>query len=97
MTHLKTGKAADLDNITTEGIQHFCLTAQDWILKNFNFCTTTYTIPRLLMRARVVALLKPGKEPTNPKSYRTISLLCIRISVEKELTLNQVGFLPGRS
>ena len=61
-------------------------------------------------KKKVVALLKPNKDPTNPKSYRPISLLCTlyklyerlilnRISntVDNLLTPDQAGFRPGRS
>ena len=57
-----------------------------------------------------MALLKPGNDPEFPKSYRSISILCIlyklyermvmaRISpsVEEQLTPDQAGFRPGRS
>ncbi len=58
----------------------------------------------------MVAILKPGKDPTSPKSYRSISLICIlyklyermilpRIQsiVEDNLTADQADFRPGRS
>ena len=58
----------------------------------------------------MIAIPKPGKDPSSPKSYRPISLLCIpyklyerlilmRISplVGEKLTKDQSGFRPGRS
>ena len=61
-------------------------------------------------KAKVVALLKPEKDPKLPKSYRPISLLCVlykvyerlllgRIgpTVEEHLTADQSGFRAGRS
>ena len=75
-----------------------------------NKCADTCTIPAAWRRAKVVALLKPGKEPTNRKSYRPISLLSILYKlyermilarmfpiVESQLTPDQAGFRPGRS
>ena len=107
---LKIGKAAGLDNITTEMIQHFGAKTRTWVLAMINKCAETHTIPRAWRRAKVVALLKPGKNPNDKKSYRPISLLCIlyklyermimaRISptVEEQLTPDQAGFRPGRS
>jgi len=107
---LKTGKAAGLDNITTEMIQHFGTKTRAWLLAFLNKCAQTSTIPRAWRRAKVAALLKPGKDPNHKKSYRPISLLCIlyklyermilaRISqsVEEQLTPDQAGFRPGRS
>ena len=58
----------------------------------------------------MIAMPKPGKDPSSPKIYRPISLLCItyklyerlllmRISplVDEKLTRGQAGFRPGRS
>ena len=110
LTHSKPGKAAGIDGITTEMIQHFGPNTMKWILTMVNKCATTCSIPKKWRKARVVALLKPGKDPSSRKSYRPISLLCIlykvyerlimaRISptVEKELSKDQAGFRPGRS
>ncbi len=57
-----------------------------------------------------MALLKPGREPTSPKNYRPISLLCvlyklyerliltrIQDTVEEHLSPDQAGFRTGRS
>ena len=110
MKHLKPGKAAGLDGITTEIIQHFGIRTRSWILALLNNCATSLNIPKIWRRARVVALLKPGKDPESKKSYRPISLLCIlyklyermimaRMSptVEQQLSPDQAGFRPGRS
>ena len=69
------------------------------------FCFT-----KIRKKARVVGLLKPGKDLESPKSYRPISLLCnlyklyermtlscmIHI-VEENLTPDQAGFRAGKS
>ena len=110
LNHLKLGKAAGIDGIFTEMIKHFGPTTKSWVLSLLNKCAQTFNIPKTWRKSRVVALLKPGKDPTSKKSYRPISLLCIlyklyerlilsRIStrVEEELTNDQAGFRPGRS
>ena len=107
---MKTGKASGLDGITTEMIQHFGPKTMSWVLNLFNNCAATCRIPNGWRKTKVVALLKPGKDPKVPKSYRPISLLCIlyklyermimaRMSptVEENLTPDQAGFRPGRS
>ena len=81
-----------------------------WILNLFNKCANTNKIPKGWRKARVVALLKPGKDPATSKSHWPISLLCIlyklyermimaRIApiVEEQLTPDQAGFRPGCS
>ena len=110
LSSLKLGKTAGLDGITTEVLQHFGPRAKTWILALFNQCATHTTIPKAWRKARVVALLKPGKDPNHKKSYRPISLLSIpyklyermimsRMSptVEQQLSPDQAGFRPGRS
>ena len=68
LSHLKPGKAAGIDGITTEMIQHFGPTTKKWILTLMNKCASTSNIPKTWRKARVVALLKPGKDPTSKKA-----------------------------
>ena len=83
---------------------------KEWILKLFNVCRETFQIPKLWRKSKVVALLKPGKDPESPKSYRPISLLChlfklyerlilyrIEKTVDSKLIPQQAGFRPGKS
>ncbi|KAK3885135.1 hypothetical protein Pcinc_010617 [Petrolisthes cinctipes] len=110
ISHLKHGKASGLDGITPEIVTHLGVNAREWLLSLLNKCATSLKIPKIWKRAKVVALLKPGKDSTSPKSYRPISLLCIiyklyecmilaRIlpPVEEHLSVDQAGFRPGRS
>ena len=69
---MKVGKASGLDGITTEMIKHFGSKTKSWVLDLYNKCAETSNIPNGWKKARVVALLKPGKDPTSKKSYRTI-------------------------
>ena len=76
----------------------------------FNNCTETKKIPKIWRQAKVVALLKPGKDPSVAKSFRPISLLCHTYKLFERLILNriaehvdakhipeQAGFRPGKS
>ncbi|NEO82313.1 reverse transcriptase domain-containing protein [Moorena sp. SIO4G3] len=107
---IKLGKAPGLDGVSTEMIAHFGPNTKKWLLALYNNCATSFIIPKIWRKAKVVALLKPGKDPEHPKSYRPISLLCIlyklyerlimaRISptVDEQLSPDQAGFRPGRS
>ena len=76
LKHLKNGKAAGLDEILTEEIKNFGPVTTQWVLNLLNACARTHRLPRLWRQARVVALLKPGKDPSSPKSFRPNSLLC---------------------
>ena len=72
---LKPGKAIGLDNISTEQIKNFRPVTKKWLLQLYNHCLTTHKLPKIWKKAHVIALLKPGKDPSIPKSYRPISLL----------------------
>ena len=88
---LKNGKAAGLDDIRTEQIKHFGPTARKWLLSLFNSCVTLSQLPKIWRKARVIAILKPGKDPHEVKSYRPISLLCHLFKLFERLILNRLG------
>ena len=107
---LKNGKAPGLDDIQTELIKQFGPKARDWLLRFFNNFMKTKKIPKIWRQAKVVALLKPGKDPSVAKSFRPISLLCHTYKLFERLILNriaehvdaklipeQAGFRPGKS
>ena len=110
LKHLKNGKAAGLDENLTGEIKNFGPVTMQWVLSLLNACARTHRLPRLWRQARVVALLKPGKDPSRPKSFRPISLLCHLYKLYERLILNrlspiiehvripeQAGFRPGKS
>ena len=107
---LKNGKAPGLDDIQTELIKQFGPKARDWLHRFYNNCTETKKIPKIWQQANVVALLKPGKDPSVAKSFRPISLLCHTYKLFERLILNRIAehvdaqfipeqavFRPGKS
>ena len=107
---MKNNKAAGLDDILCEQIKHLGSAALQWLLDMFNECMRTNSIPKIWRKWKVVALLKPCKDPASPKSYRPISLLCHTYKLFERLILNRVapfvdehlipeqaGFRPGKS
>ncbi len=109
ISQFKHGKASGIDGYP-EMVTHLGPNAKGWLLSLVNNCPSSSKVPKIWKKARVVALLKPGKDPTSPKSDRPISLLCIlyklyermllsRIceTVEEHLSADQAGFRPGRS
>ena len=73
---LKNGKAPGLDNIHHEMIKCFGPTTRLWLLDMVNDSLKQQQIPNVWRKAKVVAMLKAGKYPESPKSYRPIALLC---------------------
>ena len=107
---MKNNKAAGLDDLLCEQIKQLGPVALDWLLNMFNSCLDTNKIPKIWRKSKVIALLKPGKDPSVPKSYRPISLLCHTYKLFERLLLNriasfvddhlipeQAGFRPGKS
>ena len=85
---LKNGKATRLDNIMTEELKHLGHKALVWLLQLINNCLVLMRIPKIWLRSRVVALLKPGKDHTLTKSYPTIPLLSHTFKLMEWLLLN---------
>ena len=108
---LKNGKAPGLDNIHHEMIKCFGPATRLWLLDMLNDCLKQQQIPNVWRKAKVVALLKPGKYPESPKTYkRPIALLCslykllemmilsrLQCNIEHKLIPQQAGFKPGKS
>lgn len=107
---MKPNRAAGVDDLRAEQVKKFGPQTLHWLLNLFNACVTQLKIPKEWRKARVVALLKPGKEPTEPKNFRPVSLLCQLFKLLERLILNrisealnakiieqQAGFRPGKS
>ena len=43
----------------------------------------------------VIAILKPGKDPSEAKTYRSISLLCRLFQLFERLILKRLGSITG--
>ena len=88
---LKPGKAVGLDNITIEQIKYFGEQTKVWLLNLFNTCMATHKLPNIWLKACVLALLKPGKDPSDPKCFRPISLLYHTYKLFEHLILNRIA------
>ncbi|KAF0737198.1 Uncharacterized protein FWK35_00020508, partial [Aphis craccivora] len=107
---LKNKKAAGVDELRTEQIKHFGAQAIRWITELFNNYIRLKKIPKPRRQAHVIALLKPGKNPDEAKSYRPVSLLCdmyklfervvmnrIKTTIDANIIQEQAGFRAGKS
>ena len=105
---LKNNNAAGLDDdMLCEKNQHFGEATLRWLLQIMNSILKTPKFPKLWRKSKVIAILKPGKDSTLPKSYKPISLLCHTYKLFERMILNplietmiidqQAGFRHGKS
>lgn len=105
----KLNKAPGPDQIKAEIIINLFGTIKETILKHFNYLLKAGKFPKAYKIAKVVLLYKGGgKDPTDTKSYRPISLLAVlgkiyeRILYRRLLQFikprdDQFGFRKGKS
>ena len=107
---LKNNKAAGRDDILVEQLKNLGPKAHKWLHTMLNNCFIGDKIPTIWRQSKIIAILKPGKDSTIPKSYRPISLLChtyklyermilnrIAPTIEQHLIKEQAGFRSGKS
>jgi hypothetical protein len=71
----KVGKAPGPNVVPNRALRHLPNRAITFLTKLFNAVLRRQYIPPAWKHTRVVSILKPGKDPTLPSSYRPISLL----------------------
>lgn len=72
---LKAGKAPGPNGIPNRALKSLPKKAVTFLTKVFNGVLRFQFFPPVWKHARVISILKPGKDPTLPSSYRPISLL----------------------
>ena len=71
---LKFSKASGSNGIPNRALKHLPQRAVSFLVLIFNAILHTHHFPTAWKHARVISILKPGKDPALP-SYRPISLL----------------------
>ena len=106
---LKNKREAGIDDALVEQLKSLGPRAHRWLNSMLNVCSTENRIPKVWRQAKIIAILKPGKDSAIPKSYRHTPLLCHMYKLYERLTLNriapsvdrhlikeQAGFRPGK-
>jgi hypothetical protein len=86
-------------------MKNFGAQSKEWIISFMNDIVSTSEIPNLFKRAKVISIIKPGEDGTDPAHYCPISLLIvvykllerlilqrIQPSIEDVTPINQAGF-----
>lgn len=110
LTSVKTGKAAGFDNIYPEFLKHMGKNTKRWLSVLFSKILNSGNLPKAFKETKIIAILKPGKEPDRPESYRPIALLstCYKLlervlfnrispTINEHIPVDQAGFRSGRS
>jgi hypothetical protein len=72
---LKVSKAPGPNGIPNRALKHLPHRAVSLLVQIFNAVLLTHHFPTVWKHARVISVLKPGKDPALSSSYRPISLL----------------------
>jgi hypothetical protein len=88
---LKNRKAAGFDGIYPEFIKHLGPIGLNWLRSFFNDILSTGKIPAEFKKAKVIAVLKPGKPANEASSYRPISLLSVCHKFLEKLIYNRIS------
>lgn len=72
---LKSNKSPGVDNISNQVIKQLPKKAIIWLTYIFRACFRICYFPQAWKQAKVISILKPGKEASLASSYRPISLL----------------------
>ena len=107
---LKSGKPPGRDNAYPEFVIQQSTKTNAWLCSFLTLCFRRSKLLKTWHRATVVALPKQNKPAQDPKSYRTISRLCVTFKilerlihsridpvVDPQLPRQQAGFRRGRS
>ena len=86
----KNYKSSGRDDVLVEQLKNLGPKAHRWLLTMLNKCFMENKIPTLWRQSKIIAILKPGKDSTIPKSYRPISLLCHTYTLYKRRLLNLI-------
>ena len=75
------------DKIATVHLKHIGPAGIEYLTHIFNLSLKFSQIPDIWKTSKIIPLLKPGKDPTESKSYRPVSLLCPAIKIMERLIL----------
>ena len=87
---LKSGKAPGPDSIHPEFLMHLGTECQNWLGMFMTNCMQRMKIPKSWRRAKIIAILKPGKSQEEAGSYRPISLLSVCFKLIERLIYNRL-------
>ena len=83
----KASKAIGPDGLSNLHLKHLGPAAINYLTGIYNISMGASILPDIWKKSIIVPLLKPGKDPSDSKSYRPVSLLCPAIKILERLIL----------
>jgi hypothetical protein len=88
---LKVSKVPGSNSLPNRALRQLPQRAVFLLVQIFNAILLTHYFPIMWKHARVISILKPGKHPALPSSYRPISLLDTIGKIFEKILLHEVG------
>ncbi|GBM39391.1 RNA-directed DNA polymerase from mobile element jockey [Araneus ventricosus] len=85
----KIKKAPGIDGVTNKMLKNLPLIILLKLANLFNYMLKLKYFPNCWKTARILPILKPGKDPTKPVSYRPISLLSTLSKLGEKIILTE--------
>ena len=96
LDHCKNSATGD-DKVHYFMLKHLSDINLDYLKKFYNIIFLKHYFPNSWKRALIIPILKPNKDPEDPKSYRPISLLsCIFKILDKIINSRLMWFLEKK-
>lgn len=74
---LQNGNAAGFDGMYPEQLKSCGPTTKCWLASFFSSILCSGWLPSIFKKTNIIAVLKPGKYPNLPQTYRPMALLCL--------------------
>ena len=87
----KPATAPNYDNIHVEFLKNLGPKARTWLSIFFSRIIATHFIQKIWRKAKVIAVEKPGKDPSVAANYRPISLLSVCYKLLERLALQRIS------
>jgi len=87
---MKCGKAPRPDQIHPDFNKHLGPSGLKWLAAFFSTCVRLNLVPKIWIKAKIVAILTPGKDTKVPHSYWPISLLCVPFIILEQVILSRI-------
>ena len=87
---MKSGSAPGYDHIHPEFLKNLGPMAILWLSKFLTSVVVTNALPKIWRKAKVIAIEKPGKDPSRAENYRPISLLSVCYKLLERLALQRI-------